>query len=46
MGTHYHLLVETPAANLAQGMRQLNEVYTQRFTRRRLGIILGCTMRR
>ena len=31
MGNHYHLLVETPDANLAKGMRQLNGVYTQRF---------------
>jgi hypothetical protein len=30
---HYHLLVETPDANLAEGMRQLNGVYTQRFNR-------------
>ena len=34
MGNHYHLLVETPDANLSQGMRQLNGVYTQRFNRR------------
>lgn len=34
MGNHYHLLVETPDANLAQGMRQFNGVYTQRFNRR------------
>jgi REP element-mobilizing transposase RayT len=34
MGNHYHLLVETPEANLAQGMRQFNGVYTQRFNRR------------
>ncbi|MFA9462432.1 transposase [Thiohalorhabdus methylotrophus] len=33
MGNHYHLLVETPDANLARGMRQLNGVYTQRFNR-------------
>lgn len=33
MTNHYHLLVETPEANLAQGMRQLNGVYTQRFNR-------------
>jgi len=33
MSNHYHLLVETPEANLAQGMRQLNGVYTQRFNR-------------
>ena len=31
MSNHYHLLVETPDANLSQGMRQLNGVYTQRF---------------
>ena len=29
MGDHYHLLVETPDANLSQGMRQLNGIYTQ-----------------
>lgn len=28
-----HLLIETPEANLAAGMRQLNGVYTQRFNR-------------
>lgn len=33
MTNHYHLLLETPEANLAQGMRQLNGVYTQRFNR-------------
>ncbi|MEF8792072.1 REP-associated tyrosine transposase [Thiohalorhabdus sp.] len=33
MGNHYHLLVETPEANLGRGMRQLNGVYTQRFNR-------------
>ena len=33
MTNHYHILVETPEANLAQGMRQLNGVYTQRFNR-------------
>lgn len=33
MSNHYHLLIETPEANLAQGMRQLNGVYTQRFNR-------------
>lgn len=31
MENHYHLLVETPEANLSAGMRQLNGVYTQRF---------------
>ena len=33
MTNHYHILVETPEPNLAQGMRQLNGVYTQRFNR-------------
>jgi REP element-mobilizing transposase RayT len=33
MTNHYHLLVETPDANLARGMRELNGVYTQRFNR-------------
>ena len=31
MTNHYHLLVETPDANLSRGMRQLNGVYTQKF---------------
>ena len=30
---YYHLLIETPEANLTQGMRQLNGVYTQYFNR-------------
>ncbi len=34
MTNHYHLLVETPQANLASGMRQLNGVYAQRFNLR------------
>jgi len=33
MDNHYHLLVETPDANLAKGMRQLNGIYTQTFNR-------------
>lgn len=33
MTNHYHILIETPEANLAQGMRQLNGVYTQYFNR-------------
>lgn len=42
MGNHYHLLIETPEANLSRGMRQLNGIYTQRFNRRheRVGHIL------
>lgn len=31
MDNHYHLLIETPEANLSRGMRQLNGVYTQEF---------------
>ena len=34
MRNHYHLLLETPGANLARAMRQLNGVYTQDFNRR------------
>jgi putative transposase len=34
MSNHYHLLVETPDANLSQGMRQLNGVYTQSMNRK------------
>ena len=34
MANHYHLLVETPKANLSLGMRQLNGIYTQSFNRR------------
>ena len=35
MDNHFHLLVETPEANLSKAMRQLNGVYTQAFNRRR-----------
>jgi REP element-mobilizing transposase RayT len=34
MGNHYHLLLETDDANLSQGMRQLNGMYSQYFNRR------------
>jgi putative transposase len=42
MDNHYHLLLETPEANLSKGMRQLNGLYTQRFNRRhrRVGHVL------
>ena len=33
MSNHYHLLVETPDANLSQGMHQLNGVFTQSMDR-------------
>ncbi|HHJ18393.1 MAG TPA: hypothetical protein ENJ84_00960, partial [Gammaproteobacteria bacterium] len=35
MGNHYHLLVETPDANLSRSMRHINGVYTQRYNRLR-----------
>jgi putative transposase len=38
MGNHYHLLVETSDGNLANGMRQLNGVYTQRFNQAHLRV--------
>ncbi len=34
MANHYHLVVETPDANLSKGMRHLNGVYTQASNRR------------
>ncbi|WP_432377682.1 transposase [Duganella sp. P38] len=34
MTNHYHLLIETGDANLAQGMRHLNGQYSQYFNRR------------
>jgi len=41
MDSHYHIIIETPLANLAQGMRQLNGVYTQKtnFRHQRSGQI-------
>jgi len=33
MGTHYHILAQTPQGNLSRFMRHLNGVYTQRFNR-------------
>lgn len=35
MTNHYHLLIETPDANLCKGVRQLNGVYAQRYNRAR-----------
>jgi len=35
MGNHYHLLVETPKANLSRIMHHVNGVYTQRYNRMR-----------
>jgi putative transposase len=34
MGTHYHLLIETPEANLVAGMKWLQGTYTQRYNGR------------
>lgn len=34
MTNHYHLVLETPIANLSSGMRELNGNYTQVFNRR------------
>lgn len=34
MDNHYHLLLETPEANLSHGMRHLNGVWSQAFNRR------------
>ena len=33
-GNHSHLLTEVPKANLRIGMRQLNGIYTESFSRR------------
>jgi len=43
MDNHYHLVMETPHANLSRGMRQLNGAYTQVFNRGhgRVGHLLG-----
>ena len=34
MGNHFHLVVETPQANLVEGMKWLLGVYTQRYNHR------------
>ncbi len=34
MTNHYHLLIQTPDANISRVMRHLNSVYTQRFNKR------------
>lgn len=33
MTNHYHLIIETPNANLSRGMRHINGVYTQRINK-------------
>lgn len=34
MTNHYHLLIQTPDANISRAMRHINSIYTQRFNRR------------
>jgi putative transposase len=34
MSNHYHLLIQTPRANLSRAMRHIDGIYTQRFNRR------------
>ena len=34
MSNHYHILIQTPDANLSRSMRHLNGVYTQRYNKR------------
>lgn len=34
MDNHYHLMLETPAANLSVAMKHLNAVYTQKFNKK------------
>jgi REP element-mobilizing transposase RayT len=34
MDNHYHLILETPAANLSMAMKHLNALYTQRFNKK------------
>ncbi len=34
MGNHYHVLLETPKANLVKGMKWLQSTYTQRYNAR------------
>jgi putative transposase len=43
MGSHYHLIVETPRPNLSLGMQRLNGTYAQRFNGRhaRRGHLFG-----
>jgi len=42
MNNHYHLLIETPKANLSRGMHMLNGIYAQKFNEchRRTGHLL------
>jgi putative transposase len=46
MGNHYHLMIETPDANVSKGMKYLNQVYSQFFNRKynRVGHVLTGTL--
>ena len=33
MENHYHLLIETPKANLSRVMRHINGIYTQKYNK-------------
>ena len=48
MTNHYHLLVETPEANLVSGMRWFQTTYTVRFNRRHAALCVlrdaGCEL--
>jgi putative transposase len=43
MGNHYHLFIETPEANLVEGMKWLQNTYTRRFNvrHRKWGRLFG-----
>jgi REP element-mobilizing transposase RayT len=43
MGNHYHLCIETPEANLVEGMKWLQNAYTRRFNvrHRKWGRLFG-----
>src|SRR5215211_9382015 len=43
LGTHYHLLLQTPSADLSVGMHRLNGIYAQGFNKRheRRGHLFG-----
>jgi putative transposase len=41
MSNHYHLLVETPDAELSQGVRQLNAYCCCGYTQKQIGDYFG-----
>ncbi|MCP4022889.1 MAG: transposase, partial [Desulfobacteraceae bacterium] len=34
MTNHYHILIQTPDANISRAMRHINSIYTQRFNKK------------